>query len=432
MLHSRDLVHWRAVGAVLARRPRWASERLLGAGARAPGRSRARLLRRAARRAGAAASRSPRGPDRRALPRPRSARVQPHRRDRPAAGERRAGRALARLEAGRQQPRAAHADPRRAARAGRHVAGRAAARAVPRGRALGARATSRHRRCCATTASSTSSTRPGTAAGATAHYATGVARSALAPRPVGEAPRADPRAAAAGSAAPATRGSRAARPASRCSPTTPTCAAIPQPPALLSPLRFDVAGWPRGRRGRAARRTAVAARASSSAPRSAPGWEWPAGRAPPRTRVASGRLLLGRGPLARQTGTTRFSRDRHGHGAAPPAAAPGSPSWLRAERGRDGAARCPGRGLALDDGRRTALGSRRLPPGTAVADRRPRRAARLGRRAREARGRTSRALARRGRAQPLPRWADGATRALTVRGPRAARAQFDSLAIHPR
>jgi hypothetical protein len=37
-----------------------------------------------------------------------------------------------------------------------------------------------------------------------------------------------------------------------------------------------------------------------------------------------------------------------------------------------------------------------------------------------------------GHPEPVPRWASGARVALTVRGPAAARAQFDWLSIDPR
>ncbi len=114
--------------------------RLLGARAGAPRRPRARLLRRPRREREALCGGGLVGSAARPLPRRGTAPVQRGRRDRPAAGDRRARCELARLEAGREQPRPAHADPRRAARTRGACAGGSAARAVPRRCPVGARA----------------------------------------------------------------------------------------------------------------------------------------------------------------------------------------------------------------------------------------------------------------------------------------------------
>jgi len=74
---------------------------------------------------------------------------------------------------------------------------------------------------------------------------------------------------------------------------------------LMAPIGFDAAGWPRVERERAPDPRPPAARFDFGAALDA-GWEWPVGQRP-AARVASGRLMLGRGALARQAGTTRFT-----------------------------------------------------------------------------------------------------------------------------
>ena len=341
-------------------------ERLLGARAGAPRRSRARLLRRAGEeRPPLRGGRVRRPRSRRPIPRPRADRVQPHRRDRPAPGHGRAGRAMARLEARRQQPRAAHADPRRAARAGRDVAGRAAARAVPRGRHVGAPATSRHPRCCATAASSTSSTRPGTAAGATAPTRPGVARAQtlLGPwekrrRPILRGGGGDP--------VPRPRG-RDARPRRRAAPRVPRLRARrSRRTASCSSrrLRFGVDGWPARRRGRngyeapprkrlrTTDRLAVAGRPAAASSRRQATESCSA-----RARWRARRARRGSAPTRRWTVADREAR------AGP------CRDGLGGQRRGDRAARYAGGGVGV--GGRDGAGSPagvRLPPGRPVAE----------------------------------------------------------------
>ena len=229
ILHSSELARWRQVGAVLDAKAALGGQGLLGAGARAP---RGRVLvyyaakARSGRRCVAVASSARvRGPYRDHGP----VRLQRDRRDRPAAGEGRAGRRLARLEAGRQQPGASRrrSSPRRSRPAGSRWP------APPRelfradapweGGIVEAPALLRRAgmfylvysagRCC----------------GRRCNYVTGVARARGAARPVGEAPGSDPHGRRRRAAARATSASRAAPDgAAACSPTTPTCAATPR------------------------------------------------------------------------------------------------------------------------------------------------------------------------------------------------------------
>jgi len=199
---------------------------------------------------------------------------------------------------------------------------------------------------------------------------------------------------------------------------------------LTARLSFDAAGWP------------VVGGAGDPTAEPEPsrfdfeaglgsGWEWPSGPTP-AARVAAGRLVLGPGVLTRQTGTARFTatavvtaRD----GLARPGLA------VMAQHGNAVGVELRGARAAVwrsDEGRRSEAGSLRLPPGRPVAGAgvielrvsvgtRVRLAVRV-------RGRWFAV----GRPQPLPRWSGGAHTGLSVGGPSAARAEFDSLSIDPR
>jgi xylan 1,4-beta-xylosidase len=195
----------------------------------------------------------------------------------------------------------------------------------------------------------------------------------------------------------------------------------------VEPIGFDAAGWPRVERERAPATRPPAARFGFDTALDA-GWEWPAGRRPP-ARVAGGRLVLGSGALARQAGATRFAATAvvsPGRGARPGLAVMGS------EGNTVGIELRGARAVAWrsEEGRRTEVGAIALPPGRPVAA-----AGRIvlrltvGRRVRLAVGTRGRWRAI-GEPQRLPRWAGGARVALTVSG--AARARVDSLALEPR
>ena len=345
--------------------PALGEERLLGARAGAPRRPRARLLRRAARRMAAAAWRA-RPPARvaRPVPRPRADRLQPHRGDRPAPGQGRAGRrdgssgSATATAAGGRTPIL-----RRAARAGRDVARRAAARAVPRGRRwerhnVEAPALLRHGgylylfysagHCC----------------GRNCTYATGVARAQtlLGPwekrrRPILRGGGGDPVPRSRGRDPGARRRAAARVPRLRARGSL-------EPAAVHDDgSRFGVDGLASG----ASRRQTGARRASAEAFRTTDGWQWPAG---PRPDFSA---------------TRRTARARDGHGCSPDghdavqrghgarhrrqsrATEPGRDGF-RGERGRDRAARQRERWLgARPTGRRRITGRLRLPPGRPVA-----------------------------------------------------------------
>jgi xylan 1,4-beta-xylosidase len=198
---------------------------------------------------------------------------------------------------------------------------------------------------------------------------------------------------------------------------------------FLAPLRFDVEGWPQVGEPRGAAtgpiRSSFEFRAGLGT-----GWSWPAGLRP-RTSVARGLLSLGRGALTRQTGTTRFSAttitNAGDRDARPGLAVTGSEGNAVGIELR-GARAIAWRSVA---GRRTDMGRVRLPPGRpfvggsrlvlriAVGD--------VVRVALHFRGRW-RAV---GHAQPPPRWASGARVALTARASPSLPAHFDSLAIRP-
>jgi xylan 1,4-beta-xylosidase len=199
---------------------------------------------------------------------------------------------------------------------------------------------------------------------------------------------------------------------------------------FVAPVSFDAAGWP----------VVDPVEDPPTRPRGArfgfddqlgAGWEWPAGPAP-AARVAAGRLVLGPGALARQTGTTRFTatavvtaREASARPGLAVMAQGGNAVGVELRAGRAAVWRS-------EEGRRTEAGSVGLPAGRPVVDggrielrvsvgARVRLAVRVGRRWREV-----------GRRQPLPRWAGGAHAGLHVSGPAEARARFESLAIEPR
>jgi xylan 1,4-beta-xylosidase len=210
---------------------------------------------------------------------------------------------------------------------------------------------------------------------------------------------------------------------------------------LMGAVSFDAAGWPRVARPRHVAPDPPAERFGFGSELSA-GWEWPAGP-PPASRVAAGRLVLGRGTLSRQTGTTRFSataliadRSRGARAGLAVMASDGNTLAIELRGGHAVAWR-------RDDGRLTRLGSVRL----AARDRRQPLPARGRPRpgepddtelrltvgaAVELAARSGGTWRSVGGRQPLPRWAGGAHVALRVGGPRGARAQFDSLSIDPR
>jgi hypothetical protein len=189
---------------------------------------------------------------------------------------------------------------------------------------------------------------------------------------------------------------------------------------LTAPIGFDAAGWPRVERERSPDPRPPAVRFGFGAPLDA-AWEWPAGTRPV-THVRDGRLELGRGTLARQAGTTRFT----------------ATAVITPRRGaRPGLAVMAARGNAVgielrgtlasawrsDEGRRTETGSVRLRRGRTTlrvaAGLRVTLAVRTGGRWRAV-----------GAPQRQPRWAGGARVALTAGG--TARARVESLAVRPR
>jgi xylan 1,4-beta-xylosidase len=192
---------------------------------------------------------------------------------------------------------------------------------------------------------------------------------------------------------------------------------------LMSPLRFDVEGWPVVDRVRGVAARPAAAQFGFGA-RLGMGWDWPVGPRP-ATRVASGRLVLGPGTLTRQTGTTHFTASTE---VAERGEAARAGLAVMASDGNVVGIELRGTRAAVwrrDDGRLTRAGAVPLPRGRAEL--------RVTVGATVALAvRTRRRWQSVGGAQPLPRWASGAHVALRVSGPPGARAQFDSLSIDPR
>jgi GH43 family beta-xylosidase len=192
---------------------------------------------------------------------------------------------------------------------------------------------------------------------------------------------------------------------------------------LIGPLGFDVEGWPRVERARGVAARPPAERFEFGGRLSA-GWDWPAGPRPV-SRVKAGRLVLGHGTLSRQAGTTRFrastvitERSRAARPGLAVMASDGNAVGIELRGARAAAWR-------RDDGRLAQLGAVRLPRD--AMELRVSVGATVGLAVR-ARGRWQGV----GGTQPLPRWAGGAHVALRVGGPAGARAQFDSLSIDPR
>jgi xylan 1,4-beta-xylosidase len=189
---------------------------------------------------------------------------------------------------------------------------------------------------------------------------------------------------------------------------------------FIAPVRFDVEGWPvvgpplAGRAGRVP----------------APAWQWPAGRRA-RFSLASGRLVLRAGTVARQTGTTRFTAgttvpiaDRAAHPGLSVTGSEGNAVGVELRGARAVAWRSV-------EGHREVTGRLELPPGRPVAAASRIRllvtAGRVVRPAIRFRG-ASHAV---GAPQPPPRWSGGARVALSIRGGATA-ARFDGVTIEPR
>jgi GH43 family beta-xylosidase len=192
---------------------------------------------------------------------------------------------------------------------------------------------------------------------------------------------------------------------------------------FIAQLRFGVDGWPR--------LTTYPKRPSKrSGGVSAAPWQWPAGPRPAFSASSRG-LVLGRGTVARQTGATRFTAH--------------TTIQLADRRARPGLAVTGSEGNAVGvelrsaqavswrsaNGRRRVTGGVSLPPGRPVAgygrirlrvavDDRVRVAIRVRGRWRSV-----------GPLQPPPRWASGARLALTVRA-RGRIARFEPPAMAPR
>jgi hypothetical protein len=194
---------------------------------------------------------------------------------------------------------------------------------------------------------------------------------------------------------------------------------------FVAPLHFDVEGWPRlsPAHGLAAH---PAARRFAFGGELGEGWQWPAGPRP-AAEVADGRLVLGPGALAQQAGSARFTATAV-VSATRAGARPGLA--VMSAGGNDVGVELRGRRVAAwrsVEGHRSEATVRahprccrsqvelRVSVGAHV-----RLAVRAGGRWRAVGG-----------PQPLPRWASGPRAALTVAGPRGARAEFDSLAIDP-
>jgi xylan 1,4-beta-xylosidase len=195
---------------------------------------------------------------------------------------------------------------------------------------------------------------------------------------------------------------------------------------LVAPLRFDAAGWPRVGPSRTAPAEPATARFDFVAPLGI-GWEWPVVGWRPYARVAGARLVLGRGTLARQTGATRFTAT-----TTVAARRDGARPGIAVMGGFDS-----GVGIELRGPRavvwRVTPGSRREIAAVRLRGRRAELRLTVGRRVSLAvRPRPRIRWIRVARGQPPPSWIGGAHVALTVGGSRRARAEFESLLIVPR
>ena len=193
---------------------------------------------------------------------------------------------------------------------------------------------------------------------------------------------------------------------------------------VIAPLGFDAEGWPVVSAGHAST-PATPVSFDFESTRLGQGWQWPVGLRP-AVRVGDGALELGRGVLARQAGTATFgartvvtSRRR--------GARPGLALMASAEngvgvelRGREALA------WRVDDGRRAELGRVAVGRGERVELR-----ADMGSSIRLA-VRTRGGWRSLGGEQAPPRWTSGPRVGLRVSGPRSAQASFGALWIRPR
>lgn len=192
---------------------------------------------------------------------------------------------------------------------------------------------------------------------------------------------------------------------------------------LLAPLRFDAAGWPALG---SVRQTMLRApeRLFAFDGQLRLGWEWPAGPRP-ATRLAGGRLELGRGAFARRADASRFVASTQVGGRSG-GARPGL-AVMASNQDGVGVELRGGRAVAwrAEDGRRSVVGS--VPVRAGVTRLR----VGLDGRVRLAVGAAGRGWRRVGEPQELPRWS-GPRAALVVGGGPRARASFDWLRIRPR
>jgi xylan 1,4-beta-xylosidase len=195
---------------------------------------------------------------------------------------------------------------------------------------------------------------------------------------------------------------------------------------LIAALGFDAEGWPVvGAAAHPAARPAPVREDFERARLRGGGWQWPVGPRP-AAHVAGGTLRLGPGALAQQAGTATF-RARTEITARQRGARPGLAVMASAVNGI-GVELRGRRALAwrVDDGRRSAIGRVAIGRGERVELRLSMRASvRLAVRIRDA----WRPL---GGEQPLLHWTSGPRVALRVGGPPEARASFERLWISPR
>ncbi|HEX6651376.1 MAG TPA: glycoside hydrolase family 43 protein [Thermoleophilaceae bacterium] len=190
---------------------------------------------------------------------------------------------------------------------------------------------------------------------------------------------------------------------------------------FMTRVRFGVDGWPTV--STYPKRVQTRFRGSA--------WQWPAGPRPAFAASGAG-IVLRDGTVAKQTGTTRFSA-----GTAVPIADRGARPGLAVTGSEGNAVGVELRGAravawSSVNGRRRISGRLRLPPGRPVAESaRVRLRVAVGHRVTTAirfRGRWRTV----GRPQPPPRWASGARVALSARGRLERAARFERVTIRPR